>query len=1186
MSDHSRREQLIGQLRSISDEAAGIRRAPQADHIAKELLQLIDNGPPDFEALSAIGWYHWLRQCTLPQKQASSDDWSLTFQTLAPCLLLGGDLSDLPATALSMVAEYIDDPLALLKKLGVDSDLLPPEEVAALWFRMVVVTPSQSPHLALRLAELHHVTAELEDGPFRTEILRLLTDGVMRLSPPIPPTHPSWPLILHVSCKAALLRYSSTQHSSDLDLAIDRARQALDLITKDHPLWTENCMLLGSMLVTRTQHVPESLEVSEALRILTELDATLDREDPSRPVELSHLLGIAQMIGALHGEDFTAALAALDRMDLDEAPELATQLNLLADIQTLADNLDDTDSQAKLEPIYRRFLTVFDGSERWEVRLTLSWLLLGQVTGREDPRLDEAIELLEANMTEASDPETVRRSAQRLAMALQQRFDLRDDPADLDRGRRLADEFGSDTSPAATRLKSRFIKLMKAPSDIRPADVFDSDFRFNQDADHLTSIMDIMAFSRTALQEQAITGGSVAAEAISDVTEILLSISDVSDPAPLDDMIASMEATIARLPGDSGERPFLELFLLNAQGMRAALANDAHGTAEFVRLAHQALANDALSPGVRRTMHAMVSEVTKLGAMWEVHHDGRVSAETKKGAEQSAKALLAMSLDETGTASQRIDAARRAAELAHRAGNPTAAAAPLAVAVALLSEAAPWHVRPDRRRRHFRRFTGLTSEAVALTLAHEESDRANETALRLMEAGRGVLHQQIIGSRSDQPELHRVAPELAEEYKSLISQLSQDDSAPDDDAEPEWRHLAAESLKQVKAQIRQIDGFAEFGGLPPIEQLRDAAAEGPIVAINLSRHGCHALIVRPEGVERVPLRQVNLTAATRYVNQFVMASSALYADPAPSFDEFQRYQDTIREVLSWVHKAITGPVLDYLDYEPTAPGSCPRMWWAPGGMLGLLPLHAAGDYSLERPVITADRVVSSYTPTIGQLRHVRAAQRGGPTAPRGFAVAMPNTPSQPPLPEAPAEVAALRAIWPQLIAPEDVLIDGQTDRDAIVNRLKRMELAHFACHATTDPTDPAAGRILLDDYVERPLTVEQLSLLDIPNGRLAYLSACRTAHSSDGAMLDESLHLAAACQVGGFSHVIGTLWPVADDIAAGFAAACYRAMANTEAELDPNLSARAVHQAMNELRGKPNEKSPHLWAPWVHYGAL
>lgn len=160
-----------------------------------------------------------------------------------------------------------------------------------------------------------------------------------------------------------------------------------------------------------------------------------------------------------------------------------------------------------------------------------------------------------------------------------------------------------------------------------------------------------------------------------------------------------------------------------------------------------------------------------------------------------------------------------------------------------------------------------------------------------------------------------------------------------------------------------------------------------------------------------------------------------------------------------------------------------------------------------------------------------------------------------------------------------LLVDGHADRDAVVNRLKRMEIAHFACHAITDPADPAASRIVLNDHAGRPLTVAEPSQMDITNGRLAYLSACRTAHSSDGVMLDESLHLAAACQVGGFEHVIGTLWPVADDIAADFATRCYRAMADDEGRLDPNQSARAVHRAMNELREDLGRRSPHLWAP-------
>ncbi|MER5540630.1 CHAT domain-containing protein [Streptomyces mirabilis] len=76
----------------------------------------------------------------------------------------------------------------------------------------------------------------------------------------------------------------------------------------------------------------------------------------------------------------------------------------------------------------------------------------------------------------------------------------------------------------------------------------------------------------------------------------------------------------------------------------------------------------------------------------------------------------------------------------------------------------------------------------------------------------------------------------------------------------------------------------------------------------------------------------------------------------------------------------------------------PRVWWAPGGPLGLLPLHAAGyhtdsaDDPHRRTVM--DRIVSSYTPTVRSLRYARERTLS-PAAVRSLIVAMPTTPGLP-----------------------------------------------------------------------------------------------------------------------------------------------------------------------------------------------
>lgn len=104
---------------------------------------------------------------------------------------------------------------------------------------------------------------------------------------------------------------------------------------------------------------------------------------------------------------------------------------------------------------------------------------------------------------------------------------------------------------------------------------------------------------------------------------------------------------------------------------------------------------------------------------------------------------------------------------------------------------------------------------------------------------------------------------------------------------------------------------------------------------------------------------------------------------------------------------------------------------------------------------------------------------------------------------------------------------------------------------------------------------------NLSGAELAFLSACHTARGTS-ALADEAIHLAAAFQLAGFPHVVGTLWRLADDPAPDIAREFYQAL--TASAQGAGGSARALHDAVQRLRQDPAHAARLNWACYVHVG--
>ena len=276
---------------------------------------------------------------------------------------------------------------------------------------------------------------------------------------------------------------------------------------------------------------------------------------------------------------------------------------------------------------------------------------------------------------------------------------------------------------------------------------------------------------------------------------------------------------------------------------------------------------------------------------------------------------------------------------------------------------------------------------------------------------------------------------------------------------------------------------------------------------------------------------------------------------------------TLTQILSWLWDTVVAQVLDALPSVVGPEGSMPRVWWMPTGLLGLFPLHAAGHP--EQPG-ALDHVVSSYTPTLRALAHAR--NRPSATLRRQLTVALQHTPDLPDIPGTVTEATDLHAQHPNT----PLLVDQHATTDRVLAALPEATWAHFACHASTDLDSPSRGGLRLHDGT---LSIPNISRLQLAHAELAYLSACSTAHRGLR-HADESIHLASAFQLAGFRHVIASLWPLDDRIAAAAAGSFYSRLPSGPTA---DEAATALHQVTLDLRASHPDR-PDLWAPLIHSG--
>ncbi|TMR21986.1 CHAT domain-containing protein [Nonomuraea turkmeniaca] len=666
------------------------------------------------------------------------------------------------------------------------------------------------------------------------------------------------------------------------------------------------------------------------------------------------------------------------------------------------------------------------------------------------------------------------------------------------------------------------------------------------------------------------------------------------DTASLDEVLELLERMLRELPDDHPERPVLAMTQIMTQLARRHRPGEPGGIGQMeerlalltrsMEMLPSLMGSLNMSPAVVGDMsmmsNALVSPFETLALIEDTlkRNRERLAALPEGGPEHTVTLkTLAHTLFQQYQLAHEESAYQEAAGLARRvvAADPAQArriVVAWATAARLRAMSAALGQVPAGE--HDLRSSGLarlsSNEAVS---AIGNSDAP--AALEALEEGRALLLSSALNARRELENLRAADSRLAERFVAMRERIRA--VSVDVGREPAQEELAR--LGGMAAEwselVRRIQALPEFGrflmplplGMP---DLGPAAAEGPVVTVNVNPRRCDALALCADGVRLVPLPDLRAAELIEQAEAFHDAIRTARTGPALLAGQAQQ---VVLDTLGWLWDVLAEPVLRELGCTgPSEDGSWPRLWWSPTGPLNGLPLHAAGHHTTAGASVL-DRVVSSYTPTLRALLHSRS--RPVPSRRAGLTVAMPDTPGHAALPETAGEAVEVTARIHGL-----ALTGPEASRAAVLAALPRATVAHFACHASSDPYNPSASHLLLHDG---PLSVTEISRLRLDDAELAYLSACATARGS-ARLADEAIHLASAFQLAGYAQAVATLWEIGDHVAATMAADFHRELRDTVDAPVRMPGALALHTATRRMRAAMPGR-PSAWAAFLHSGA-
>ena len=533
------------------------------------------------------------------------------------------------------------------------------------------------------------------------------------------------------------------------------------------------------------------------------------------------------------------------------------------------------------------------------------------------------------------------------------------------------------------------------------------------------------------------------------------------------------------------------------------------------------------------------------------------------------------------------------AVLAHMTQHPSTFTA-YETALSLMQDVAPFSPTLQLQHVTLTAFPSYYHE-MPLAYASYQVERGQlERAIETLERGRALLWSEMRHLRTPIDQLLNADPDLGQKFAAINRDLEEltksiapshklnlDDVVADDlRAVDQFGCLLRRQRGLLKkrdrliSQIRCLPGFDRFLTFPLFNTLRSAASSGPVIIVNHSKPRSDILILLHNASPSL------ISTPRDFYRRADALKDKLLASRVKDGLDSSKYDQALASVLTELYELVGKPVIDRLRQLQVPDQS--RVWWCPTSAFCSLPLHAMGPVSSEDGELRyfLDLYICSYTPSLSALIQSRNRDPGSRSLDRPSVLLVAQT--DPSLPTVGGEIEVVQTLDTEVTS----LISKDATPERVIDGFHHHRFVHFACHGTLEANKPFEAGFELRGG-ER-LTLLEIIRADLPSAEFAFLSACHTAEVTEGSIVDEGLHLAAAVQYCGFRSVVGTMWAMVDEDGQDLAESFYKALfSNSRRDQGTpyhERSAKALRFAVKKLRRK-RRMTLERWVNFVHYGA-